>query len=185
MRIGRAFVAVELPNDTLDAVAARIERCAAAESALRWTRRAQWHVTVQFLGAVGDLGALESALHETTRVVPPPTVRLGGGGAFPKPRRGNVLWLGVVEGVAELEGLAAAVTSATVNVGFEHEHRPFRPHVTLARSRETVDLRPLVDALGDEPVGPAWRVGDVVLLASETRPDGARYSEVGRFALGK
>lgn len=183
-RIGRAFVAVELSDDMLDAVAARIERCPTPEAGLRWTGRAQWHVTVQFLGAVDDLGALEGALREATRAVPPPTVRLGGGGAFPKRRRGNVLWLGVMEGGAELDGLAAAVTSATARVGFERERRPFRPHVTLARSRETVDLRPLVDAFGDEPVGPAWRVADVALLASETRPDGARYSEIGRFPLG-
>jgi 2'-5' RNA ligase len=183
-RIDRAFVAVELPDDTLDEVGARIERCAAAEPALRWTRRAQWHVTLQFLGAVDDLGALEGALHEATRAVAPATVRLGGGGAFPQPRRGNVLWLGVVEGAAELEGLATAVTSATASVGFEAERRPFRPHVTLARSGTSVDLRPIVDALGDEPVGPASRVADVVLLASETRATGARYSEISRFPLG-
>jgi 2'-5' RNA ligase len=183
-RIGRAFVAVELPDDTVDAVAAAVERCAGAAPTLRWTGRGQWHVTVQFLGGVEDLGALEGALREATRAAVPPTVRLGGAGAFPKPRRGNVVWLGVAEGAAELDRLATAVTSATAIVGFAREHRRFRPHVTLARGRESVDLRPLVDALGDEPVGPAWRVADVVLLSSETRPEGARYSEVGRFTLG-
>lgn len=184
MRIGRAFVAVELPDGTLDAVEACIQRCAAARPAVRWTARPGWHVTIQFLGAVDDLPALEGALRDATRVLPAATVRLGGGGAFPQPRSGNVLWLGVVKGAAELEGLAAAVTSATAGIGFEQERRRFRPHVTIARSRESVDLRPHVEALGAEPVGPEWCVADVVLLASETRPDGARYSEVGRFTLG-
>jgi RNA 2',3'-cyclic 3'-phosphodiesterase len=184
MRIGRAFVAVELPDGTLDAVGSCIQRCAAARPAVRWTARSAWHVTIQFLGAVDDLAALQGALGDATRPVQPATVRLGGGGAFPQPKRGNVLWLGVVKGAAELEGIAAAVTSATAGIGYQQERRPFRPHVTVARSRERVDLRPHVDALGAEPVGPAWRVADVVLLASETRPDGARYSEVGRFGLG-
>jgi len=182
-RIGRAFVAVEPPDGILDAVAARVDRCAAARATLRWTRRSQWHVTLQFLGAVDDTGSLEDALREAMRAVPPMTARLGGGGAFPQPRRGSVLWLGIVEGAAELGALAAAVTSATATAGFESERRPFRPHITLARSRDTADLRPIVDALGEEPVGPAWRVEDVVLLASETRPEGARYSEAGRFGL--
>ena len=184
MRIGRAFVAVELPGSTLDAVAVCIERCTAARPALRWTARSGWHVTIQFLGAVDDLPALEGALRDATRLVPPATVRLGGGGAFPQPRRGDVLWLGVVKGAEELEGLAAAISSATARIGFEQERRPFRPHVTIARTRESADLRPHVEALGVEPVGPEWRVADVVLLASETRSDGARYSEVGRFTLG-
>jgi RNA 2',3'-cyclic 3'-phosphodiesterase len=181
--IGRAFVAVELPDEILDAVAARVERCAAVKPTLRWARRAQWHVTLQFLGAVDDAHAVQDALREAVRGVPAFDVRLGGGGAFPQPRRGSVLWLGVGEGAGELGTLAAAVTSATARLGFGNEPRPFRPHVTLARSRDAADLRPVVDALGDEPAGPTWRVEDVVLLASETRPEGARYSEVRRFVL--
>ena len=63
--------------------------------------------------------------------------------------------------------------------------RRFQPHVTLARSRTARDLRALVDVLGAAPVGERWRVDDVALLASDTRPDGARYTEVSRIPLAR
>ncbi|MDQ2827353.1 MAG: RNA 2',3'-cyclic phosphodiesterase, partial [Actinomycetota bacterium] len=31
-------------------------------SGLRWATREQWHVTLRFLGAVGDLGPVRAAL---------------------------------------------------------------------------------------------------------------------------
>jgi 2'-5' RNA ligase len=109
--------------------------------------------------------------------------RLGGAGAFPRTSSGTVLWVGVDEGAANLGRLAAAVAGATEPLGVATDTRRFQPHVTLARSNRSRDLRALVDALGTGPAGPRWRVDDVVLLASDTRPDGARYTEVTRFPL--
>jgi 2'-5' RNA ligase len=182
----RAFVAVAPPP----AVLAEIDACVTAarehtrSSDLRWTRREQWHATLQFLGRVDDLDLLVAALEQATAAVDGSTVRLGGGGAFPDAARGSVLWLGAAEGVDALTGLAAAVAEATAAVGFSAARGPYLPHVTLARSKKPRDLSAAVDLLGSEPVGPAWRVGEVVLLQSETHPEGARYSVVRRFPLG-
>jgi 2'-5' RNA ligase len=181
--IARAFVAVEPPAAVAVSVDERVRALASSRDAprLRWGRR--WHATLQFLGRVDDAAAVSEALARALRDVEPPTVRLGGAGAFPRARRGTVLWLGFAEGRDALCDLAGVVADATAPLGFAAEDRRFQPHLTLARAGSARDLRPLVDALGDAPVGAEWCVRSVVLLASDTRPDGARYSEISCVPL--
>jgi len=69
-------------------------------------------------------------------------------------------------------------------LGYEGEV-DFSPHLTLARVKARADLRPVVEAIGARPVGPAWRVREVVLFESDTRPEGARYTAVSRIPLGE
>lgn len=56
----RAFLAVVPPPDVLDAVDGLFDR--SARSRFQWTRRDQWHLTVQYFGKVADADALVGAL---------------------------------------------------------------------------------------------------------------------------
>ena len=190
----RAFVAVVPPPAALAGVESTVdslgELVPSDESGdgLRWTPRDQWHLTVQFLGRLVELDSLVESLVDSLRRVPAFDVQLGGGGAFPEPAHGSVLWVGVAAGGAELAALAGAVHEATAPLGFATDGRPFRPHLTLARAPMARDLAELVTALGDGPVGPAWTVDEVVLVEStpstrEGRPAGAVHTHVRTFAL--
>jgi 2'-5' RNA ligase len=182
--LGRAFVAVVPPREVLDAVARAVDGVRdGAPVALRWMRREQWHLTLQFLGPVGDAEALAGSLAASVGACPGAVVRLGVAGAFPSPARAGVLWIGLTEGVARLVAIAAAVEAGTAPLSFAPEPRAYHPHLTVARSARPHDLRPLVGALGAEPVGPRWAVDAAVLLESDTRPGGAVYTEVARLPL--
>jgi len=182
--VARAFVAVAPPPDVAGALvdrlraAQRLER----EEGLRWVPP-PWHVTVAFLGRVDAPEALIGALAGALADCDAPMVRLGGAGAFPRSRRATVLWVGFVEGAEGLGDLAARVTSTTATLGFEAESREYRPHLTVARSARGRDLRRLVDALGEEPVGRSWCVDQAILVASELGREGPRHTEVSRFPL--
>lgn len=179
--MSRAFVAVAPPAEVLDAVDAAIARVRDDVAGAKWTRREQWHLTLQFLGNRVDLDEVSAAL--APLAVGAGEVRLGGAGAFPSDRRGRVLWIGVSEGGPLLAQLAASVGVLLAPVGYEPEARPFHPHLTLARLARPGDLRPVVEALGPEPVGPAWIAGEVVLYESLLRREGARYEAVAAFPL--
>jgi RNA 2',3'-cyclic 3'-phosphodiesterase len=179
--VGRAFVAVVPPDDVLDAVddaASAIE----VPSTARRTTRPQWHLTLQFLGNRVDFAAVAAALEPLA--LRGATVQLGTAGAFPSERRGRVLWLGVSEGDALLVQLAAAVGALLEPVGYPPEARPYHAHLTLARLKAPVDLRPVVAALGPGPVGRPWKAGEVVLFQSKTGRGGAEYIPRARFPLG-
>jgi len=177
--VARAFVAVVPPRAVLDAVGA-LPRPEVPRA--RWSRREQWHVTLQFLGDDADLdgvaGALAGLRGDRVRV------RLGGAGGFPSAQRGRVLWLGVCEGSAGLVAVAGAVGERLDAVGYPPDPRPYRPHLTLARFQPPADLRAALAGLGDVVVGPAWVVDEVVLVESGRGSGGrSEYLERGQFGL--
>ena len=167
----RLFVAAWPPPGVLDLLAG-LER--PAVEGLRWTRPEQWHVTLRFLGQVGDAAPVVDAL--ATMPASPCRAVLG-----PAVGRFGQRVLHVpVEG---LDDVAAAVVAATAGMGRSPEHRPFSGHLTLARAtgrgRPRVDLRPLVGA----PVSACWPAEELCLVESRLNPHGARYEVVERFAL--
>jgi 2'-5' RNA ligase len=182
----RAFVAVVPPREVLDAVEQVVAPVRpAAPPRVNWMRRAQWHLTLQFLGRVDadDLDDLVDSLRAVLQREWPVTLALGGAGAFPSPTRASVVWIGLDEGERELAEVAVAVARATEPFGFETDHRDFTPHLSVARSARSRPLGNLVASLGDGPVGPRWDATEVLLMESDTRPSGAVYREVERFSL--
>lgn len=177
----RAFVAVVPPDDVLDAVG-EVAADLDVPGTARRTTRPQWHLTLQFLGNRVDIDRVRDALAMLAVRAGP--VQLGAAGAFPSERRGRVLWLGVSEGRELLAQLAAAVGVLLEPVGHPPEERPYHAHLTLARLKTPVDLRPVVADLGPGPVGRAWPAAEVVLFQSRVRRSGAEYTPRARFPLG-
>lgn len=127
----RLFVAIGLPPELQRHLAElRIELPGA-----RWVRPEQLHLTLAFLGEVGE-ERLEPLCRELAAVsfVPFRLVfdRLG---CFPHPRSPRVIWIGV-SSCPPLERLATKVRVAVVAGGMALEERSFTAHVTLARLRE-------------------------------------------------
>src|SRR5207247_613254 len=79
-----------------------------------------------------------------------------GVGAFPPRGAPRVLWLGVTEGAEATTALQRQVTDRLEPLGVQPERRPYSPHLTLARWRESRpgDARQILS----EPVGVVARV---------------------------
>ncbi|HEX7100519.1 MAG TPA: RNA 2',3'-cyclic phosphodiesterase [Acidimicrobiia bacterium] len=140
---GRVFAAIVPP---VDVVAALADRLGGLDIPGRRVPPPNWHVTLRFVGHVEEVAYERwlAALAEAD--VPGPfSVSLGGLGAFPRPARATVLWVGVESGDA-LADLAAAVDDAADRVGLGREERPFVPHLTISRVRPPEDVRSLVDS---------------------------------------
>ena len=150
-----------------------------------------FHITLRFAGEVGQPVAerLLAALDRAEK--PPPfSARLGGLGAFPKPSRATVAWLGAEEGRKGLERLAAIAEEAAREAGLPPEERPFHPHVTLARIRPPADLRAAGAVGRDEPAGSAkarlgvkMTVREMALYRSFLGGKPARYEILETFPL--
>ena len=167
----RLFVAVWPPPE----VVATLEGLPRPEvDDVRWTTADQWHVTLRFLGDLEDPAPVRDALAPAVGRVPAVEATLG-----PTLRRlgGSVLCVPV----AGLEPLAAAVVEATRTLGAPAEDRPFRGHLTLARTR---GRRRLPGSLAGAPAGGVWPVDEVTLVRSRLSAGPARYEVLERFATG-
>lgn len=161
------FVAVWPPPDVLAGLAELHEP---GEEGLRWTPSERWHVTLRFLGEVGDdqvaplCDALQGAVAgelPCRAFLGPATVRLG-----------RAL---LIVPVAGLDPLGAAVTDATRAFGQPPEDRPFVGHLTVARGR---GRWPVPRRLAGHLVDGEWDVTEVTLVRSRLGRGGPTYEVV-------
>lgn len=179
--VGRLFLALRPPAAAVHAVAAQLHDAFAA-SPVPGARVSPdlWHITLRFVGDVGAVGRdrLLAALDEADLPLPV-AVRLGGLGAFPRPAKAQVLWVGVDESDG-LTALVDAIEEACIAAGVEPEQRPFVGHLTVSRLRPTADVWPWVES--GTHIGAAWTATEVELVASHLGDGPARYETIERFA---
>ena len=179
----RLFLAIPLTEEVRQGIAQHLRGALAHPLPGRPVRPENWHLTVRFLGDVEEAAA-DRVVREVDVVDRGPAfrVRWGSLGAFPRPRRATVLWVGLARGVQEAERLAAVVEEAVEAAGFPPEDRPFRSHLTLSRLRPDQDVTAVLEAV--PPVGLAMAVDRVVLYRSHLGRGGPRYERVESFLLG-
>lgn len=176
---GRLFLGVPVTEDVRGALEEHLRE---EELPGRPVPPGSWHLTLRFLGETPPeaLARLREAL-EAEELGSRAAVTFGRLGAFPRPDRASVLWLGVEEGADALRALAERAEEAARSAGFPAETRPFTPHLTLARIRPPRDVRGLVERV--PPFPERLPVDAVVLFRSRLGGGPARYEEVERFPL--
>jgi 2'-5' RNA ligase len=185
----RLFVAIAPPPAVLDELEGTVAPLRPAWPALRWTGREAWHVTLAFLGEVGEdtAIALGPRLERAAHRHPGLSLCFGAGGAFPAPRRAQVFWTGIDGDRRALEALARSVAAGARRAGAPppDEGRRFRPHLTLARCRAPADVGPLVEALAGY-AGASWTAGEIHLIRSHLPTEAGaqpRYEVAGTWPL--
>ncbi|MGB7860745.1 MAG: RNA 2',3'-cyclic phosphodiesterase [Acidimicrobiia bacterium] len=177
--VGRVFAAVVLPSDIRLALADRVSQL---DIPGKLVPAENWHVTLRFLGVIDEV-TLDRFLHGLAEVgdVPSFRIRLDRVGAFPKPSRATVVWIGVSEGDKTLGLLNEIAENAASASGLEPEDRPYHPHLTLSRVRPPVDVRGLVDTT----VEAGWIAEEVTVFRSILGSGGARYEVLDTFELAR
>ena len=111
----RLFVAVDLPATVKDELDHAVDALRPALPDAKWVPRDNVHLTVSFLGEVGDerVDGIGAALREGVAGTAPFAVRLAGSGAFPSPRRARVLWAGLEAADDRLASVAKRMRPST------------------------------------------------------------------------
>ena len=187
----RLFIAVRPPEDALAAVASAREalRERTGLEAVRWVRDENLHVTLAFLGDTDStrIDELVDAMERAAAAAGPIGLELAAPGAFPNLRRPRTLWVGVTDRDGALGRLERDLRAALVDLGYELDEKPFRPHITIGYVRKRTDptqRRAIGDAVGEEnPPHRAFRADELVLVKSTLGPGGSRYSDLRTVSL--
>ncbi len=178
----RLFVGLAIAEEVKQALERVTLRLRAKDDGLRWSTPDQWHVTLVFLGELADeaRGRLVRELAELR--LPPVSLRMDGLGVF---ERAGILYA-QVEVTPELLRIYEAVAAAVTRAGLEVEDRPYRAHVTLARSRNR-DGKKTIERLRRSSVqqrlNERWDAAEFLLYESKLSPKGSAYVVRERFAL--
>ena len=179
----RLFAGLPLPPSAIDRLSAARLRLAGPKDGLRWSSPEQWHITLRFCGDVsGDQAQrLEEEFRKIERM--PVPMRMDSFGVFATK---GILFADVFC-TEELQALHVAIEKCVLPCGIPAESRPFRPHITLARSKNRTgdaSLRrlssPSLPAFGPEI---RWIAEEIWLYESELLPDGAAYRTLARIPL--
>lgn len=165
----RAFIALELPEGFVEDVAA-LARVLSAAVEGRFVARQNYHVTLAFLGDIGEAQAREAmdAMDEACADAVEVPLRPDGLGKFGRASDATLL-MGLAP-APELTSLADRLCEALGSRGVPFDDKPFLPHVTLAR-RARLPKGPLPELAFPLP-SVATRI---TLFKSTLSRDGAQY----------
>lgn len=188
----RLFIAIMLPGEVQEKLAALSGLLDAHAAILRTVRPAALHFTLHFLGeldAAHEHEAAEACLAATADFATFP-LAIGGFGAFPNARRPRVVWLGLRDGDEPLTRLQRRVDDELIRRRVVSGREPFTPHLTLARVRpeaRPADRAALGEALSTLPARVEARCGAdaVSLVQSHLGPLGSRYTILGAWPSPK
>jgi RNA 2',3'-cyclic 3'-phosphodiesterase len=188
----RLFIAVPVPAETREACHALIEpvRTLPFGRYARWVRLDTLHVTLRFLGdtAPDRVPGVVDAVREGVGRRQAFGVRLGGAGSFPpEGRKIRALWLGIVDGAPELASIADHLGPPLARLGWPAEARPFRPHLTVARTDATGIRDAALTAQALEAAAEDWTtaftVDRVVLFRSHLGGGPPRHEPLDEIPL--
>lgn len=184
----RLFLALPLSEEARRGAGALAAPLRERAPYLKWVEPGLYHLTLRFLGdtEASRLPELTAAFGAAAAGSAPFALRLGGLDTLPRGRNARVLALALGEGGEPLAALAAALEAESRRLGYAPETRPFRAHLTLARSRQGETLPPglLPAAAPAAAPGPSWRAESALLMESELSPRGPRYRVRARLPLG-
>ena len=185
----RAFIAIHLPHDVLQAITSVQSALKSRGLKFRWVKAQNVHLTLKFLGDISpaDIGGIGRTMAATAGRYKPISLAARGLGVFPGIKRARVVWVGVGGNTEPLGQLQRHLEQGLAEIGFPSENRPFRSHLTVARSKGKIDPRRLGDALRE--VGQFDAVPFVAdrihLIQSDLRPDGPIYTPLWNVSLGQ
>ncbi|PLX85002.1 MAG: RNA 2',3'-cyclic phosphodiesterase [Desulfuromonas sp.] len=178
----RAFLAVPLGGKLQDRLADLQRQLSRDLPGVRWTCPENLHLTLRFFGDVTheDLEKIRVSMLSIEGCQRAFEVSATGLGSFPDPRRPRVLWVGL-RPVAPLQGLYWRIQSALALAGIPKEPRPFSPHLTIGRLRQTgPDLSLKLTRAATQRYG-GFPVDQLVLYESRLHPGGAEHIPLSRL----
>ncbi len=185
----RTFIALDLGPTIRDRLITLQETLARSAPDVKWVEEQNLHVTLLFIGEVGDRGVLDvcRGVKSCCESIGRFRMSIEGLGCFGNPRRPRTVWVGIGEGAEEVTALHAALEEKMLELGcYRREERAFTPHITLGRVKQQddaeIDLAAVLQKKADWQAG-AVDVREVLVMSSELTGKGPIYTVLSRTPL--
>lgn len=185
----RTFIALELSEEVKKELSRIQEELKKADADIKWAKPDNIHLTLKFLGNVGDdkIEEIKKVLNGVSSQKRPFEINLSKPGAFPNPNYPRVIWVGIEKNSLEVEKIAQAVEGDLEKLEFPAENRPFSAHLTLGRVKSATNrdkLKQLLLSVGVRPK--SCSIDKITLFQSTLTPKGPIYTplHIAKFTAG-
>jgi 2'-5' RNA ligase len=181
----RLFISIDL-NDEIRSRIDKIESEMASKNVdVRFVEPKNIHITLKFLGEVGEDGVnnIVNKVSECVKHVKQFKLGIEGFGYFGTPKHVKILWIDVKEGREELIKLIESLNKRLEHIRREN-HKP-SPHITIGRVSSGRNREALLDEterLKHVKLG-ELNVNEIVLKKSTLTSSGPVYEDVKVFRL--
>ncbi len=174
----RLFVGIGLPHSLRE----KLEPLMSGLPGARWVPPHNLHLTLRFVGEVDEREA--ALLDEALSTIEKPVfdLQVSGCGIFAQRRGPEAVWIGVTSSPPLVE-LQAAVERAAVRAGLAPEEKRFRPHITLARLKDTPAPRLQAFVAGHNLFKDTVPVEEFALFSSTLGSGDPVYAEEASYLL--
>jgi len=182
----RCFIAVNLPDETRQALESMIAELKKTGADVKWVNAGNIHLTLKFLGNTDAslIPAMTDALSKKLSLHHAFYITIADVGCFPSEKRPRVIWVGIKDSEI-LANIQKDVDDVLTGFGFATEVRSFTPHLTVGRVRSMKKISELMNRFADFRRSDFGRVevSAIHIMKSELKPAGAEYSSLGRIPL--
>lgn len=186
----RVFVGIDISDEAKDKTSKFIEdlRKGFPDLCVGWEKKEKLHLTLKFLGEIEEkeLSELTAAVENTSRKIKSFSLRLKDTGVFPNSKKAKVLWIDLKDEKGSLIELNKMFEEECEKCGFKRESRTFKPHLTIARLRESENSSELAQKHLHKKFEPVeFEVSEIVIFQSVLQSTGSVYSKIKSFKLIK
>lgn len=159
--VGIAADHLPLPEDTFKKLKINLSRLE-----FKLVPKTNLHITLNFLGEISEdlLPQIQKELSELCTNHEAFELKLSDLDAFPEIRKGRNIWIGVQNSIA-LRNLQSECEQRIRKLGITLEEREFKPHMTVARTRNHQNLKDPLSPYHGHKFG-ILKVDSVVLYES-------------------
>lgn len=170
----RSFIGIPLNNVTKE----EIFKLYPNIKNLKYTKKENLHITVKFLGEIQEksIENIKNAIIESCDGITQFKISCNRLSAFPSLTSARVIWVNVIEGGNIIEKIYKKLENLLMKIGFEKEKRKYIPHITIARTKNSVDITDFLQKFEINSMAT-----EIVLYKSDLKPDGPVYTEIFKY----
>lgn len=145
----RTFIAIELPQDIKDSLAKLQNRLKETGADVKWVEPQNIHLTLKFLGERDEkkVKQISQVIEKVALGRSTFAARIASLGAFPGIKSPRVIWVGINQGDSETKEIAKELEEEIAKIGIPKEDRPFSSHITIGRTRSSLNRERLAQEL--------------------------------------
>ncbi|MDP3921392.1 MAG: RNA 2',3'-cyclic phosphodiesterase [Candidatus Omnitrophota bacterium] len=180
----RTFLALPIAESFPREIKFFLEFISSRVDGINWVRAENTHVTLHFFGRTSrdDVAVIKDVAGPLAEKCAPIAVNLREVGYFPNQQQPRITWIGLGGKLDDLLTMQQSLEHSLKLRGFPVEERPFRPHVTVGRTRKGESAVGSLDAVEMQPT--ETRIIDkIILYQSLPAPGGPRYEPLETFPL--